>query len=243
MQATLGGFQLDFGADGKLAQLVFGGAALLSHADYRYPLEDGRVFQPTGWDECFPTIEAHAGFGTLGALIGAAAQTTQHGAEVRSTWRLPALAVERRFRAPCQSGLEVTFAARNTGRQPVPLLWASHALFSFEDLLQVDLPDGQVLTQFGLDGSCRKFFVAASGPVRLQRCGLTLTLATDQPHWGVWYNRGGWPASAPASFGCIGVEATNAAAEVPQGDVLAPGSCFRGRVTLSCELPTSRAAG
>jgi hypothetical protein len=135
------------------------------------------------------------------------------------------------FQVRSQDELEMILRV-NAGDEPIRFLWASHALFSADGLRAVHLPDGQRIAEFSVDGTCRKFFVRAGSPVCLEREECHLLLETDQPHWGIWYNRGGWPKGRPAGFACIGIEATNAPADRPVDAVIPAGGSFEGRVVL-----------
>lgn len=232
VQATLGSFDLELADDGKLESLVIDARhELLNSTDYRFDLGGGHFFVPSGWDECFPTIEPYGGSGVMGDLIGRSPDTILSLQGVVQVWRTPRYIARRQFRTVGPDVLEVRFSAE-AAPEPLEFLWASHALFSTQGLLTVELPDGSVLDDFSVDDTCRRYFVEAAGPVRMHHPGFAVILETDQPLWGVWLNRGGWPASDPAGFSCIGIEATNAPGDAPQGAVLAPGGRFDGRVTL-----------
>lgn len=232
LRLILGGFNLQFAQDGKLAALIVpGGASVLHPAEYPLVLEQGRVFQVGGWDECFPTIEPD-----MGRLIGVPPSVRELPDRVEQVWVTSQFQVTRTFRAPGKRKLELIFRTRNIGATPCEFLWASHALFSLTGIQRIMFPTGLVLDDFSLNGTCRKFFVAANGPVRIAGTAVNLLLTTDQPHWGIWLNRGGWPASQPAGFRCIGIEATSTAAEAPTGQVLQPGAEFCGRVNLEVVL-------
>jgi hypothetical protein len=229
---TLGAFQLDLAEDGKLAALLAGPHEILNFTEYEFDLGDGRAFRPMGWDECFPTIEPFGESPVMGDLIGNAPDTVMSVHSVSQIWRTNRYMAKREFASRGASVLEVRFSVENTGGAEIEFLWASHALFCVEGLLEVQLPDGSMLDDFSLDGTCRKYFVAAGEPVRMRRADMTLALDTDQPYWGVWLNRGGWPATKPAGFAALGIEATNAQADSPQGAKIAAGGRFQGRVRL-----------
>jgi len=229
----LGGWSLEFDPGGTLTELFFrDGPSLLHRSDYEFDLGDGRIFHPRGWDECFPTIEAHGESGVMGRLIGQAPvlRVTKEG--VAQEWPCQGMTARRTFSSPAEDTLLVRFEAVNTGSAPLEYLWASHALFSVHALRRVVLEHTRVLDGFSLDHTCGKFFVSASGPVILEREESVVTLTTDQPFWGIWLNRGGWPAGAPAGFCCIGIEATNSDAEIPKGTVLQSNETFHGWVML-----------
>jgi hypothetical protein len=232
----LGGWSLGFEEGGTLLDLSWrDGPSLLHWSDYDFDLGDGRVFHPRGWDECFPTIDAFGRSGVMGRIVGLAPSITVSQDSVSQQWIYPGAAVERTFRAPSEDEFRVGFEARNTDAAPLEFMWASHALFSVEGLRSVSLPTGDALRDFSRDMSCRKFFVQASGPARLEREESVVTLSTDQAFWGIWLNRGGWPAAGAAGFCCIGIEATNTDAEVPTHAIIPPGGVFTGQVTVNIE--------
>jgi len=234
--SELGGWSLGFDPGGTLIRLSFrGGPSLLHWSDYDFDLGDGRIFHPRGWDECFPTIEAHGQSGVMGRLVGHAPDLGLAKEEVFQEWTFADITARRAFSSPAGRTLLVSFEAKNTGTLPLEYLWASHALFSVEGLLRVVLAHERVLDDFSPDGTCDKFFISTSGPVTLEGEESVVTLSTDQPFWGIWLNRGGWPADAPAGFSCIGIEATNSAAEIPTGAVLQANEIFRGYVKLEIE--------
>jgi hypothetical protein len=229
---NVGAFELLF-RGAKLAQVRRrGGEGLLYEGDYQLPLGGGRSFVVAGWDECFPSIEPFGPCPTMGELIGPPAGLSHDRDRVTQQWRTARFEVRRTFAAGAEGGLELTFEADNLAGEPLEFLWASHALFSFGGLRRIVLADGTVLADFRLDATTRKFFVPAGPPVAIERDDGLWHLVTDQPWWGIWLNRGGWPAGRAAGFGCIGIEATNATADLPQGQRLAPGQTFRGKVTL-----------
>ena len=231
----LGAFDLTFAESGKLQSLVAEGRELLHRTDYRYDLGGGLSFAPSGWDECFPTIEAFGESGAMGDLVGREPEmiTSIHG--VAEIWRMPRYTAVRRFRRDGVSALKIEFTVENSSAAPIEFLWASHALFSSEDLHAVELPDGGVLRDFSLDGTSAKYFVENARPVRMRGGDFDCVLQTDQPYWGIWLNKGGWPAGRPAGFGCVGIEATNTAADAPRGAAIPPGGRFDGMVRLSVE--------
>jgi hypothetical protein len=234
--SELGGWSLEFDPGGTLIRLSFrGGPSLLHWSDYDFDLGDGRIFHPRGWDECFPTIEAHGQSGVMGRLVGHGPDLRVTKEDVTQEWAFADLTARRAFSSPAEYTLLVRFEAKNTGALPLEYLWASHALFSVDGLLRVVLAHERVLDDFCPDGTCGKFFVSSSGPVILEREESVVRLSTDQPFWGIWLNRGGWPAGAPAGFCCIGIEATNSAAEIPTGLFLQANETFRGYVKLEIE--------
>ena len=84
-----------------------------------------------------------------------------------------------------------------------------------------------------------KTFLDNTEPVELSYRGFVVTLTTDQPYWGLWLNRGGWPANNAEPFGCLGVEATNAPGEQPAGRWLGRGETFSGQVRLDVQAGIS----
>jgi len=171
----------------------------------------------------------------MGRLIGNAPVLRVTKERITQEWLCPDMTASRTFSSRAEQALLVSFEAKNTGALPMEYLWASHALFSVDGLLRVHLAHNRVLDDFSLDHSCDKFFVASSESAILEREESVLTITTDQPFWGVWLNRGGWPANVPAGFCCIGIEATNCDAETPQGAVLRANEIFRGFVMLRIE--------
>lgn len=234
MQTQLGQFILDCEPDGKLAGLAVAGVApFLSDATHRQAMGGGRVFAPRGWDECFPSIEPFGGCPVLGDLIWTPPAVRRADAALVQEWTLPRYEAARRFAAEEPRRLAVGFSARNTGPAPFRFLWASHALFSFRGLDRVVFADGAALAEFGLDGSSSKTFRLNAGPVRLVRADCEIELESDQPWWGVWCNRGGWPAADPAGVGVLGIEATTVDADLPGEASLPPGGEFHGAVRLT----------
>lgn len=231
----VGHWLLVFDPGGTLIRLSFrDGPSLLHWSDYEFSLGDGRIFYPRGWDECFPTIEAHGESGVMGRLVGHAPQVQVTSEGVSQEWVYPGTTAKRTF-SPAEDGILAGFEAQNTGVHPLEYLWASHALFTVRGLLRVRVARDRGLDDFTRDSSCTKFFVPASGPLILEREESIVTLSTDQPFWGIWLNRGGWPKDAPAGFCCIGIEATNCDAEIPKGALLQPDEVFRGCVSLKIE--------
>ncbi len=229
---TLGQFTLCFEESGKLRQLLLGdGLGLLHECRYGLDTGQGRVFNPSGWDECFPSIEPFEESASMGDLVWQTPQVYRAARQVEQVWQMPRYMAQRVFRATGRRELEMIFRVR-TGEAPMRFLWASHALFSTDDLRSVALPDGQTLRDFSIDGTCRKCFARAGAPVVLERGTGRVHLETDQPYWGIWYNRGGWPRGRPAGFSCIGIEATTAAADAPTDGLIPAGGSFEGRVIL-----------
>jgi hypothetical protein len=229
----VGGFRLEFAPSGKLRTLVLpSGAAPLHREDRDFDVGGGRLFRPEGWDECFPTIEPWNGSPAMGELVWAEPVVREARGGFEQAWTRPAFVAERSFRLRSARELELTFRVRNLSGRPLEFLWASHAVFSLTDLAEVELPDGRLLGDLSLDGSCSKFFVRSGPALRLRRTEGEVRLRTDQPWWGIWLNRGGWPAERPAGMGCIGIEATNCAADCPGGAVLEAGAPFRGTVIV-----------
>jgi hypothetical protein len=231
IDCKFGSFELSFEETGKLFRLNLQGiGSVLHESDYNFDLKDGRVFHPGGWDECFPTIEPYSSWPVMGQLIGVDPELAQRGNTVEQVWNLRRFTAKRHFAGKTDHTLEVVFRVINHSEAPMEFLWASHALFSLEDLTRVILPDATIIEDFSLDGSATKTFVKADGPVRFFKKSGEFSLRTNQPWWGIWFNRGGWPANHPAGFGCLGIEATNAAADLPQDAWLKPGDSFAGCV-------------
>jgi hypothetical protein len=232
ISCMIGPFTLRFEPIGKMRQLLLrDGTNLLFETDYVREMGEGMYFNPAGWDECFPSIEPFQDAPTMGDLIWQAPQVHHADGQFEQVWNLPGYTAQRVFQPRGDSGLEMIFRVK-TGFRPLPFLWASHALFSTDGLLSVLLPGGRRLDEFAPDGTCTKFFVRAGPPVVLERDGNRIHLETDQPFWGIWYNRGGWPIGAPGGFSCIGIEATSMSADAPTDAVLPAGGSFEGRVIL-----------
>jgi hypothetical protein len=236
MTHQIGHFSLRFAVDGKLEQLSWRNApGLLYDADERFELAPGRLFRVAGWDECFPTIDPYGQSPVMGELVGTAPRLSEQPGEICQAWQTHQCAVTRRFSSISDTGeLLLEFQAQNTSNEPCEFVWASHALFSIAGLQEVSLPDGEPMHDLSLNGTCTKRFIHAGAPITLVRDGLSIRLQTDQPWWGLWINRGGWPSARPAGFACLGIEATNTASEVPAGAVLRPGETFRGTVSIAC---------
>ncbi len=231
---TLGRFTLAFEPGGKLRQLRVGSDPILHETDYRMPLAGDRFFQPGGWDECCPSIDPIDGVPTMGLLIAHPPKLRIEPDAVLQTWTLPGWTARRTWTAPAPDRLRLDFQVEADG-QARPFLWASHALFSVRDLVRVTLPDGRALTDFTADGTSSKSFVSRGAPIRLERRAVRLLLQTDQPAWGLWFNRGGWPAARPAGWVCLGIEATTEPADAPARGRLAAGESFHGSVELRIE--------
>ncbi|GEM_PF-1845737 len=236
MTYQIGHFSLRFALDGKLEQLSWHNLpGFLYEADERFELAPGTSFRVAGWDECFPTIDPYRQSPVMGELVGTAPQFSQRSGEICQKWQTRQCAVTRRFCGVPDTGeLLLEFEAHNTSSVPCEFVWASHALFGTTGLQEVRVPDRGCLRGFGLNGTCTKQFVRTGDPIILVRDDLSIRLRTDQPWWGLWINRGGWPAARPAGFGCLGIEATNTASEVPAGGIVQPGSMFHGTVTIAC---------
>jgi hypothetical protein len=230
----LGKFEFVFETTGKLRTLRLpNGDFPLHESEYRFDLRDGRTFVPCGWDECFPTIEPYRSSPVMGELIGVSPMLVWELDAIEQTWTRPGRhQVKRRLRLLGESAVELAFTAQDLTNTAREILWASHALFSVAGLAEVALPDGIVLSDFSVNDTVAKSFVRSGKPIVLTRRSGSIALQTDQPFWGVWLNRGGWPAGSPAHFACIGIEATNVDADQPRGATLAAGETFRGSVRL-----------
>ncbi len=233
MTASLGRFEIQCSPTGKVSRLsVVGMSPFLHEGAFRGEVAGGVVIEVCGWDECFPTIDAYGTSPVMGDLFREAPCLRMDGAEVSMQWVLPRYRATRRLRALSPGRLESSFSVTSTGEKPLPFLWASHALFCLSGLRRVRFADGTVLDRFRLDGSSRKCFKANGGPIRLEREDSELSLESDQGWWGVWLNRGGWPAGRPVGYGCLGIEATNHAADVPGDAFIMAGASFTGYVQL-----------
>lgn len=241
MKYRVGIFELEFEDSGKLAGLAADGMSpFLADARRREDMGGGRWFEPRGWDECFPTIEPYGDSPVLGDLIWRKPRFVPEEASVSVEWEAPGYVAVRRFRAENGRQLVMDFAVRLGDGAPMKFLWASHALFTFRGLRRAEFGDGAVLDDFSLDGTSSKTFRPNCGPVRLVREDGEVLLETDQPWWGIWYNRGGWPAGRPASFGALGLEATNTASDLPGEAELGPGGEFRGTVRIAVRRQETR---
>jgi hypothetical protein len=233
MNARLGNFDLQFEPSGKLAGIsVDGVSPFLADNSCRHDFGDGRWFEPRGWDECFPTIEAHGPSPVMGDLVWLPPRLRQSETEVSQEWEAASYTATRRFRADGARQLVMEFSVRNRGTTPLPFLWASHALFTFQGLRRVEFADGGRLDDFSLDGSSSKTFRLNKGPARLVREDGEVVLESDQRWWGIWLNRGGWPAERPAGFGCLGLEAATTPAEHPDDGEIPRRGCFTGTVRM-----------
>lgn len=229
----LGRFTLSFEAGGKLEKLSCAGGPNWLNA-YEWAIDlGGKTFRPAGWDECFPTIDPYGQSPVMGELVCESPEMSFSSNEIHQTWVMPRFRATRTFSTDQAGRLVMTFTAKNCSDQPLEYLWASHALFSVDSIRKVLLPDGQLLTEFHPNGSEKKSFIAANRPIMVQYETEYLILETDQPWWGIWFDRGGWPAGAEKPVVCLGLEATSTPAEHPAGFWLAVGETFSGRVQLA----------
>jgi hypothetical protein len=230
---------LHFAAGGKLERICLAGAPNLLH-EWPWDVQlDGTAFRPAGWDECFPTIEAYGDCPVMGELVAQAPALTWAGAGVEQVWQGRTYEARRRFALVAPRRLDMTFSVTNDAPRPMEFLWASHALFPLQGLQAAQCRRAEWLRDFAADRSERKLFVPGGHPVQLVYSRYRLMLTTDQPWWGIWINRGGWPADAPEPLCCVGIEATNTPAEQPKGQWLAGGATFWGKVKLELHLELS----
>jgi hypothetical protein len=233
MGFDLNGFCFTFSSCGRLRQLQTpGGAPLLHQTAQQIELEPGRTYSPSGWDECFPTLDPVGRYPAMGALVASLAHVKCAATQIVQHWSTSDFDVTRRFYSPEAGLLSLRFSAQNRSGARLPFLWASHPLWAVEQLTELALPNGRRLSDFSINHTATKFFVRNHGPVHLQLRDSQLSLTTDQPWWGVWVNRGGWPRQRPAGFACLGIEPTNTAGEVPAGAVLLPGAKFSGEMQV-----------
>ena len=223
---------LSFAVNGKLEKLAFAARPNLLHSGGRAFDLGGKYFQPTGWDECFPTIEPYRDCPVMGDLVGRAPEIRREGDTVAQVWHAEHFEARRTFSLKSPTCLLVSFQATNSHDVPLEYLWASHALFTAQCLREVRFGDTARVSDFRLNGTQTKFFIANIGAVELVYSHFRVLLTTDQPWWGIWLNRGGWPEQNAEPFVCLGVEATSAPGEHPLGDQLQPGETFRGSVKL-----------
>lgn len=230
------GFEFEFDAANRLRQLRLpGGAPLLHESDQIADLGNQRHYSARGWDECFPTIEPFDASPVMGDLIWQPASVRHDADEVVQSWSTPRFNVSRTFSTATGDALSIYFEATNVSSGSIQVLWASHAVFAVDHVASIALPDGQVLHDFTPNNTSAKFFVRNTAAVVVTRRDTSFTLATDQPWWGVWVNRGNWPASQPLGEFFVGIEPTNAASEIPEGSTLEPGASFRGTVTVTLQ--------
>jgi hypothetical protein len=228
---------LRIASDGKLEMLQLAGQRnLLFEWDQEVAL-GGRMYRPAGWDECFPTIEPTALSPVMGDLVGRAPQTIWNETSVQQRWRTDHFEARRCFSLESESSMVVTFSVTNLHHAKLEYLWASHALFDVSAAVTVHLPDDIILDDFTRNNSEKKFFVANTNSIELAYEGFRVRLETDQPWWGIWLNRGGWPDPAAMSSAypspiCLGVEATNTPAERPDRQWLGAGETFTGHVSV-----------
>jgi hypothetical protein len=229
---------LRFGSDGKLEMLRLARQHnLLFEWDQEIELE-GRMYRPAGWDECFPTIDPTPLSPVMGDLVGRAPQTNWNTTSVQQLWRTDRFEVQRVFSIQSATHMIVTFSVTNLQRSKIEYLWASHALFDVASVVTVHLPDDTIVDDFGRNNSEKKFFAANTKPVELIYDGFRVRLGSDQPFWGIWLNRGGWPPAEALPYACpspicLGIEATNTPGERPDGHWLAAGATFAGQVIVS----------
>jgi len=200
----------------------------------------GCNFEVAGWDEACPTVAESAGMPGLGWAWQVPAETVQEPDSLRTVWQLPGLMVERTLTA-VELAMTASYRFENTGPDVTPFLWASHALYTVEGLLELDMPgEGfvagpscllpEVETQVECGGGRArisnfsdlarswKFFVPAGAPVSLLFTDATLHITTTAPWFGVFLNKG--------NFGqpCVGIEPTTHATDYA-GDA---GTLFSG---------------
>ncbi len=227
---------LHFAVDGKLEQIRLGSLPNLLH-EWQWQVNLGeRWFRPAGWDECYPTIDAHAEHPVMGDLVGQAPETTWLDGSVEQTWRNESYTAQRRFALVTPLRLEMSFCVHNRRYEEIEFLWASHALFSVQQLAAAGWQGETKFFEFAANGSEHKLFVPATHPVELVYPTYGATVTTDQPWGGIWINRGGWPPGSPQPLCCLGIEATNTPAEQPAGQWLAAGATFYGSVNVEIHL-------
>jgi hypothetical protein len=229
----LGAFTLHLEESGKLAALAAGGrASFLSTVTNKVEMAPGLFFEPRGWDECFPTIEPFGTSPVMGELVWTPPRLELRPDAICQYWACPTFSAERRFTVQAPHRLGCAFAVTLHAVEPLSFVWASHSLFTLDGLCRVEFAGGPVLDDFVLDGSSSKSFVENRGAVRLVREDCELLLETDQPYWGLWNNRGGWPKGESAGSGVLGLEATNAQSDLPEEALLESGQTFSGTVSL-----------
>ena len=228
--ARLGGFALRVDAlGGKVREIVPDvlGRNILSEPAVPYVIDgvSGHRFEVAGWDEACPTVAESAGWPELGWAWQTFAQTKQERDCLRTEWRFPGMAFERAL-AVSERALTASYRLQNAGPDDLPFLWASHALYGVEGLLELEMPGGDLVAgpccllsevevqiersggrarmrDFSDTGLSWKCFVAADGPLELRFADGTLRIETTAPWFGVFLNRG--------RFGlpCLGIEPTS----------------------------------
>lgn len=230
----LGSFTLAFAPGGKLEWLSLArGYNLLYEGQVAFDISGGLTYRIAGWDEIFPTIEPYGETPMMGWLVRFAPTLEREDRAVHQTWVAKDFRARRTFRLLEANQLNLEFSVENTSSLPVEFLWASHPMLAIDRLLRVDFPDGSHLDDFSPDGSERKWFIRTGAPVKMIYPDFTIELQTTQPWWGIWLDKGGWPIEQRGKVHCLGIEATNTAAEVPDGLILPPGEEFHGSLTLA----------
>jgi len=231
LEARLGDFRLkvDPARGGKVVEIrhdsVSRNLLLDAQPGAVLSLEHGDQFDVSGCDEIVPTLEPEADIPTLGYAWRTGADCTGDGSVLCTRWTIPGWSVKRESRAAGNT-LSSRSLVHNTRETSQPAIWAVHALYPLEGMLQVTLPGGEPLPGPGceivdlkphLDGKTDewrildfanigrswKFFLEADRPVRMEYADISLTIETDAPWWGIWLNRGGY-----CGMTCIGVEPT-----------------------------------
>lgn len=208
------------------------------------PFPDGATFRIAGWDEAVPTVEASAGIPELGYAWRTPATCAATGASLATGWEIPDWHIDREI-ALAANRMTARYRIANVSAAPAALLWAAHALFSVQDLVQADLPGGRpvpgplcdvddLARRLQLsDGrwQCRdirdcdkswKFFLKNRQPVVLSWRDVQVEITGDMPWWGIWINEGRYGPP------CLGIEPTNtpsdAVADATQ--LVAPGAAM-----------------
>ena len=223
---------LEFAPSGKLEKLCLAGFPNLLH-EWDQEVDMGnKLFCPSGWDECFPTIERYNTSPVMGELIGWSPQITWQADYVEQVWQSANYEARRRFSLETSTCLNMAFQVTNLQSTSMEFLWASHALFDVQSLVAVNLADGTVISDFELNESASKSFVANTQAIELIYSNFRVKLSSDQNWWGIWLNLGGWHPNNSTAFACIGIEATNTPSEHPEGQWLDANTTFVGKVKL-----------
>lgn len=220
---------LDARRGGKITRLFdvgLGRNLLLSSSQSgRLVLDDGLVFDVSGWDEIIPSIEPCDDVPPMGWAVRTSPRCLAEAGCLVSEWEIPGWRLERSIRV-AGSGLTADYGITNRSERPAKVLWAAHVLYPTEGLHEVTLPAGGIIPGPGCDvdevmrvlardqdnwhirtlenaGRSWKFFLPARGAAVLAYGDATLSIATDTAWWGIWINLGriGRP--------CIGIEPTN----------------------------------
>jgi hypothetical protein len=184
-----------------------------------------------GYDDCFPSITGQPGIQDHGELwSGPWSISDQSESRLVASCILPSAVVEREMVLGADA-LRVRVTVR--ALQPLEFLWAGHLLLAVDDETELELGSPIVSPEAnGLDldagvavdlasvwprtggrhhwsNLAEEIYVKAFQPVTatppaLHRHGHRITITTDQPWWGLWINKAGFPAHE--RFEHLGIE-------------------------------------